>query len=104
MTDLALDASGRRHAFFTQDGVDQLVSISLELAAELWTVRERLYVLESVMAKEGMPVRDKIEAYQLSESERGELAEMRSRMLNEIFRTLGREHRPARDAHSEVDR
>lgn len=104
MTDLAMDASGRRHAFFNQDGVDQLVSISLELATELWTVRERLYVLESVMAKEGVSVRDKIEAYQLSPSERSELAEIRSRMLNEIFRTLGREHRPARDAHTEVDR
>ena len=104
MTDLAMDASGRRHAFFTQDGVDQLVSISLELAAELWTVRERLYVLECVMAEEGIPLRDKIEAYELNETERSELAETRTRMLNEIFRTLGREHRPARDAHTEVDR
>ena len=57
MTDLPLDARGRRPAFFDKDGVDQLLSMMLELATEVWVVRERLYRVEAAAEAEGMPLR-----------------------------------------------
>jgi hypothetical protein len=98
MPSLPLDASSRRHAFFSEDGVDQLVSMVLELATELWVVRERLYALEAVADQRGL--RAAIESYRPNEQEQAELAAMRARMLSELFRTLGRDHRPARDARA----
>jgi hypothetical protein len=91
---LPVDASGRRPAFFAHDGVDQLVTMVLELATELWVVRERVFVIEAVAAQKGLPLKDAVEAYKPSESERAELERMRGTMMNQLFRTLNQDHRP----------
>jgi hypothetical protein len=91
---LPVDASGRRPAFFAHDGVDQLVTMVLELATELWVVRERVFVIEAVAAQKGLPLKDAVEAYKPSEAERAELARMRGAMMNQLFRTLNQDHRP----------
>ena len=93
MTALPLDAAGRRPAFFEQDGMDQMLSMLLELAAELWVVRERLFMVEGVLGQQGVPVREAVERYVPSEQERAELAKMRADLTAQMFRTLGREHR-----------
>lgn len=102
MVTLPRDATGRRHAFFDEEGLDQLLSMVLELATELWTVRERLYVLEAAATTHGLPLRDYVENHVLMAQEQSELASMRTRMLNEIFRTLGRDHRPAHRAAEDI--
>ena len=79
----------RRQLFFENESVDQLVTMVLELATELWTIRERLFVLERAADNLGMPLRAAIEGYQLTESESAELAGMRQRMLTELLRTVG---------------
>jgi hypothetical protein len=91
---LPVDASGRRPAFFAHDGVDQLVTMVLELATELWVVRERVFVIEAVAAQQGLPLKDAVEAYKPSEAERAELERMRGTMMNQLFRTLNQDHRP----------
>jgi hypothetical protein len=91
---LPVDASGRRPAFFAHDGVDQLVTMVLELATELWVVRERVFVIEAVAAQKGLPLKDAVEAYKPSESERAELERMRGTMMNQLFRILNQDHRP----------
>jgi hypothetical protein len=91
---LPLDAQGRRPAFFTADGVDQLVTMVLELATELWVLRERVFVIEAVAGQHGVPLKAEVEAYVLSEAERAELEGMRAKMMNQLFRTLNRDHRP----------
>ena len=96
----APETTRRRPAFFDQEGVDQLLSIVLELAAELWTVRERLFVLEALSEARGRPMREAIEEYELSEAQQAELAAMRRRMTETLFRTLGRDHRPVGRAAS----
>ena len=85
----------RRQAFFESDSVDQLLSMMLELATELWVVRERLYVLERAAEGCGVSLRKAIEAYQLSSVEEQELKDMRQRMLNELLRNVGRPHKKA---------
>ena len=101
MTQLPLDATGHRPAFFDPDGVDQLVSMVVELATELWVVRERVYALEAVAEEMNLPLRRAIENFKPNAEQEQELAAMRSRLLNEIFRTLGRDHRAARSASFE---
>lgn len=103
MADLPLDATGHRLAFFNEDGVDQLVTMVVELATELWVVRERLYALEAVAEKFDLPLRSAIESFRPDAVQQKELADMRARMLAEIFRTLNREHRPARSAAPDSD-
>jgi hypothetical protein len=91
---LPLDAQGRRPAFFTEDGVDQLVTMVLELATELWVLRERVFVIEAVASRHGVPLRDEVETYAPSQAERATLEGMRGTMMNQLFRTLNRDHRP----------
>ncbi len=91
---LPIDASGRRPAFFNQDGVDQLLSMVLELATELWVVRERVFMIEAAAAQQGLPLRDAVETYVPSDAERAELEQMRAAMMGQLFRTLNQDHRP----------
>lgn len=93
MSEIPVDTSGRRQAFFEQDGVDQLVTMMLELATDLWVVRERMYILERAAEQHGLPLRSAIESYRLDDAEQAELAGMRQKMLTEMMRTVGRDHR-----------
>lgn len=104
MSDVPLQASGRRPAFFDDPGVDQLVTIVLELASELWVVRERLYALEAVAADQGLALREAIESWTPTAEQQAELAGMRRRMLEEMFRTLDQDHRPVDPATADVAR
>jgi hypothetical protein len=91
---LPLEAAGRRPAFFSPDGVDQILTMVLELATELWVLRERVFVIEAVAADHGLPLKAGVEAYNLSAEQRAELARMRSAMMDQLFRTLNQDHRP----------
>jgi hypothetical protein len=94
MTMLPLDAAGHRPAFFGQDGMDQLLSIVLELAAELWVVRERVFVVEAVLQNQGIAVTEAVEAFVPDAAQQAKLASMRASLTSNMFRTLNREHRP----------
>ncbi len=96
MSMLPLEATGRRPAFFDQDGMDQMLSIVLELAAELWVVRERVFVMESVLQDQGVPVTEAIEAFVPTKDQAATLAAMRADLTAHMFRSLNREHRPVR--------
>jgi len=93
---LPLEAGGRRPAFFDQDGMDQLLSMVLELAAELWVVRERVFVVEAVLQTKGVAVSEAIEAFVPTAEQQATLAAMRADMTAQLFRSLNRDHRPVR--------
>ena len=86
-TALPLDAAGDRPTFFKEAGVDQLLSMVLELAAELWVVRERVYRLEAA----GVVSKDLVETLELSPEQSAELAAMRETFLRGLFRSLNRQ-------------
>jgi len=94
MTMLPLEAAGRRPAFFGEEGIDQLLSMVLELAAELWVVRERVFVVEAVLEQQGIAVSTAVEAFVPTVEQQATLASMRSEMTSQMFRSLNREHRP----------
>lgn len=93
MSPASLDAATRRHSFFESDALDRLVTMVLELATELWVLRERVYVLEAEAERLGLPLKQAIEWHVLTGAERDELWKLRRCMLEQILRTVGREHR-----------
>ena len=97
MTGTPLDTSGSRQRFFEAESIDHLVTMMLELAAEVWAVRERLYVIESEATRLGLPLSAAVAGHTFTPEEKAELAEMRRRMLANILRTVGRTHRAPPD-------
>jgi hypothetical protein len=93
MSMLPLEASGRRPAFFDEKGMDQLLCMVLELAAELWVVRERVFIVEAVLGQQGLDVSAAVEAFVPSAAQAATLAAMRAEMTGQLFRSLNREHR-----------
>ena len=97
MSRIKMDSRGRKPRFFPSAGTDETVSILLELAAEIWTVKERLYVVEKAAAEAGLDLSERIEAWQPSEAESADLDAQRQRMLKNLFRSL--EHSYVSGAH-----
>ena len=60
---------GKRPRFFQAHGMDEMMSMVLELTAELWVIKKRLYLLERVAGQAGVPLTPEIEGYNLSETE-----------------------------------
>ncbi len=87
---LPLDAAGKRPTFFPEPGVDELLSMVLELAAELWVVRERLYRAEAVAELKAPGFAELVETTPLTDAQDAELARMRETFTRGLFRSLGR--------------
>jgi hypothetical protein len=92
---LPLDAAGRNLTFFEQPGVDELLSMVLELAAELWVVRERLYRFEAASQLRAPQLDHSIGDPPLTPAQEVELARLRDDFTRNLFRSLHR-RRPAK--------
>jgi len=86
----------RRQAFFESDAVDQLVTMVLELAAEQWVLRERVYTIEKAADSLGLPLSASVENYRFSDEEKAALAGMRQTLIDNLMRSVNREHRRLR--------
>lgn len=85
---IPLNHRGKRPRFFQASGTDELMSMVLELTAELWVVKKRLYLLERVAGQAGVPLTPQIEAYELDEGEVAELDERRRLLISTVLRSL----------------
>jgi len=85
---IPLNHRGKRPRFFSTSGTDELMSMVLELTAELWVVKKRLYLLERVAGQAGVPLTPQIEAYELNEGEVAELDARRSLLISTVLRSL----------------
>lgn len=88
MERIPLKARGRGNRFFEAEGVDELISMVLELTAEISTIRERQFVTERVLEHHDIHVGDAVDAYQLSPEEERRLADDRQRLIGTVLRTL----------------
>jgi hypothetical protein len=93
--------AARRPEFFNEAGLDQLFSVVIELAAEVWVQRERIYAIEAVSAEAGLT--EKIEAWQPSQAQGEHLAEMRHTMFQNLFRTIDTGVPPVSDQGETAD-
>lgn len=88
MSRIPMHVRGTKPRFFPAEGADELVSMMLEMATELWAVKERMYALERVVSGAGLDVPQAIEAWQPGAAEQAELAAERERMVQTILRSL----------------
>lgn len=88
MSELPRKARGRRNQFFAADGVDELLSMVLQLAADVSALRERQYILEQVLAANGIAASEAVEAWQPGDEDRKRLAAARETMLASLLRNL----------------
>jgi hypothetical protein len=104
---IPLNHRGKRPRFFDASGTDELMSMVLELTAELWVVKKRLYLLERVAGQAGVPLTPQIEAYELDEGEVAELDERRRLLISTVLRSLevdAVDHARMRAAPESIDR
>jgi hypothetical protein len=85
---LRYSVKGKQHKFFDAQGVDELVSISLTMAQELWVVKERLAVFEAIAAKKGLVLSDEVENFEFTPEQRAAVDEEKRGFLDRIYFTL----------------
>jgi hypothetical protein len=88
MAQLPMTAAGERQRFFSAQGVDELVSMVLELSTELWVVRQRQFALERVLDGRLPDLVAEVESYKPSPQDQAVLEAMRAKMVGDIFRAL----------------
>jgi len=86
----------KRQAFFESDAVDQLMSMVLELAAEHWVLRQRVFAIERAAERLGIALATAVEGYEFTDAEKATLATMRKTLIDNLMRTVNRPHRHAR--------
>ena len=94
MSRIPMQHRGKRPRFFAAEGMDELVSMVLELTAEVWVVKKRLYLLERVAAGQGVSLTPGIEDYELNATEIQELDELRSRLIATVLRSTEGQYSP----------
>lgn len=70
------------------DDIDNVANAVLALAREAWVTRDRLMVLEAVLAKHGMDVTAEVEAFQPDEALQARLEQARDRMIDAVIGAL----------------
>lgn len=94
---------GKRARFFGAEGTDELVSMVLELTAELWVLKKRLYLLEKVAGRSGLPLSPGIESYALDPAEVDELDRRRHELIATVLRSLEADPDDARRVRDEME-
>ena len=67
---------------------DRATQLALTLARELWVVKDRLIVLEAVLAGQGTPLRELVDRYQPTGEAKAAIDAERQRFISEIMAAL----------------
>lgn len=91
MPQMPLDTKGKRPTFFNDKAVDALMTTVLEVMAENWTLKERLFALEKALVETGVLTSDSVENVTWSDKEKMAHETERQRILTDAFRALNSE-------------
>lgn len=78
-------------AFFDNPAIDNLIAVTLELGAELWVQRERMRVIETLLAEKGVVTPELIEQHQPSDEEAARARADRDAFVNRIYGAFARQ-------------
>ena len=67
---------------------DRATQLALTLARELWVVKDRLMVLEAVLAQQGTPLQELVDRYQPAAESRIAIDAERKRFIGEVLAAL----------------
>ena len=90
-TPLRYSVKGKRMKFFDAQGVDELVSICMGLAQEMWVIKERQAALEDLAAEKGVVLPDDVEGHKFSAEKRAALDGEKAEFIDSVFFTLREE-------------
>jgi hypothetical protein len=79
-----------RATFINDPHVDSLVAVIVSLSSELWTMRRRQMVVESLLAKSNLVSAAAIESYEPNEAEKAVWTAERDDTIERIFKALTR--------------
>lgn len=79
---------GRRAAFYSEPGVDQLYGIVAALAAELWAARERIDTLERVLEQAQALPPGAVERFQPAAEVAAARQQEREAFIQRVFQVL----------------
>lgn len=79
---------GPRPAFHADPAVDKLLSTVLQLAAEVWTLRERLAAMEAIARERGSLQQGEVDSHEFSADDEARLEVLRREFLESILRPL----------------
>lgn len=74
--------------YFDDPATDTLASIVMELAAELWVLRDRQRIVERLLEQNGSLRREDIESYQPTPEESAALRAERDAYVRRLFHSL----------------
>ena len=77
-------------AFFENAAIDNLIAIVLELGSEFWVERQRLRIVEKLLASQGVVTPDAIASYQESEAEAAASARERQVFIDRVYGAFAR--------------
>jgi hypothetical protein len=78
-------------AIFDNPAIDNLIAVTLELGAELWVQRERMRIIERLLADKGVVTPELIEQYTPSPEESERSRAERDAFVQRVFGIFGRE-------------
>lgn len=82
--------------FHDEPAIDHLIAASLELGAELWVQRERMRVIEKLLATRGVVTLDAIEQYQPGPEEMATSRRERDAFVQRVFGAFVRPSAPVK--------
>lgn len=77
-------------AFFDNPAIDNLIAVTLELGAELWVQRERMRVVETLLAQKGVVTPELIEQYLPSDEEAARARAERDAFVSRVYGVFAR--------------
>lgn len=94
--DLGFEIGGPGRVYFDDVIADNVADSLMEIAAMIWTVRDRQIVMEKVLAEKGIDVTPMIENHVPDEAETQQRREERDALVQQVFRSFLR--RPSAQA------
>lgn len=84
------EINGPGKAYFDHVVTDNIIDALVELSAEVWTTRDRLVILEAVLAERGIDASALVEAHVPSDAVKAERKAMREAFITQIFASFSR--------------
>ena len=82
---IGTEISGPGRAYFDTVVTDNMIDALMELAAEVWTIRDRQVVLESVLAAQGIDAATLIEAHRPTADEMAARKQLREAFVARLL-------------------
>ena len=79
-------SKGKRRAFFGDPDIDQMMTFTLELMAEVATLRDRLDTVERLLDQQGTLARESVEAFRGSDEVEAARSSWRQGFIKRVLR------------------